>query len=82
MDLELAAVARARVHVPDRERAAEMLEDHFAQPLLERSQRGVRKRGGLGDDAGFYDLLQDLIHGGFSRKFAVRRRLFLRRSAS
>ena len=62
VDLELAAVARARIHVPNRERAAEMLEDHLPEPLLERSQCGVRKRSGLGDDAGLRDLFQQLVH--------------------
>src|SRR5437879_5229904 len=58
VDLELAAVARAGIHVPDRQRAAEALEDDPPEPLLERSQRRVRKRSGLGDDAGLRYLLQ------------------------
>src|SRR5712672_1334215 len=62
VDLELAAVARARIHVPDRQRTAEVLEYDLPEPLLERSQRRVRKRSGLGDDSGLGDLFQQLVH--------------------
>jgi len=41
---------------------AEVLEDQIAQPLLERSHGGVRKRSGSLTMPGLRDLFQQLIH--------------------
>src|SRR5947207_2345153 len=52
VDLELAAVARAGVHVADRERAAEMLENDLAERLRDGAQGLLGLWRGLGDYPG------------------------------
>ena len=62
VDLELAAVARSGVDVPDRERAGEEREHFAPQPLLDELQGWIGPRRRLGHDAGDGDLFQELQH--------------------
>ena len=50
LDLELAAIARAGIHLPDVQRAPEPAMHLGAQPCADRLERGIAS-GGLGDDA-------------------------------
>jgi len=62
MDLQLATVAGARIHMPDRERAGEPAQYTSVQPAGDQLQCFVSLRWWLGDDAGLRYLLEYLIH--------------------
>ncbi len=62
VDLQLAAIARACVDLPDRQRLTENVEQ---LPVNALDRGGLARRGGrrrLGDNAGAGNLLEDLPH--------------------
>jgi hypothetical protein len=50
--------------VPDRERAAEVLQHDLIEPLRERAQCLVGRGRRLADEARLHDLLEQLVHSG------------------